>query len=105
MRDLKALNAMIDKMMIDADREIKEWEEGIKQRELAEKRRVAPGWLDSEVRVLEPAKRGEEKGKNVMDSIDHLQEGRKDGLGDSLVDKVEREGEQMDKAFGGLDIK
>lgn len=91
-------------MMSDADREIKEWEEGIKQRDLAEKRRVAPGWLDSEVRVLEPAKRGEEKGKNVMDSIDH-EEGRKDELGESLVDKVEREGEQMDKAFGGLNIK
>lgn len=105
LRDLKALNATIDKIMSDADREIKEWEEGIKQRELAEKRRVAPGWLDSEVRVLEPAKRGDEKAKNVMDSIDHEEEGKKDGLGESLVDKVEREGEQMDKAFGGLDIK
>ncbi|ELR07537.1 hypothetical protein GMDG_08452 [Pseudogymnoascus destructans 20631-21] len=53
----KALQAYIAKVQDDADRELRGWEEGIRARELAEKRRVAPGWLDSEARILEPAQR------------------------------------------------
>lgn len=80
------------------------WENGIRARELAEKRRVAPGWLDSEARILEPARRDAHdggKGKaNIMD-ID-ASSAEATGLGESLSDKVSREGEQLDKAFGGL---
>lgn len=93
-------------MMSDADKEIREWEEKIKARELAEKRRVAPGWLDSEARILEPAKKGSEAGKgagNLMDSDASSAEASK--LGESLSDQVEREGEQMDKAFGGMGLQ
>ena len=108
LRDLKALHARIDTMMSDADKEIKEWEERIKARELAEKRRVAPGWLDSEVRVLEPAKKGgavdgKVRGPNIMDSDASSAEVSR--LGESLSDQVEREGEQMDKAFGGMGLQ
>jgi hypothetical protein len=53
----KALQAYIQKVQDDADRELKTWEDAIAARELAEKRRVAPGWLDSEARLLEPEKR------------------------------------------------
>lgn len=35
---------------------IKDWEESIKQRDLAEKRRIAPGWLDREEKLLQPVK-------------------------------------------------
>lgn len=95
-------------MMSDADKEIKEWEEKIKARELAEKRRVAPGWLDSEARILEPAKKGSAGGvdgkgaRNLMDSDASSAEASK--LGESLSDQVDREGEQMDKAFGGMGL-
>ncbi|KFY26857.1 hypothetical protein V493_03839, partial [Pseudogymnoascus sp. VKM F-4281 (FW-2241)] len=100
----KALQAYIAKVQDDADRELKGWEEGIRSRELAEKRRVAPGWLDSEARILEPAPRASHEGKvgkaNLMDSEAGSAEATK--LGESLSDMVTREGEEMDKAFGGF---
>jgi hypothetical protein len=81
---------------------VEEWERGIKERELAEKRRKAPGWLDSEVRVLEPAKKtsgvaeiGDAKAKtaepqNLMDDpAPEKQDRSVDDLGDA-----------MDRAFG-----
>ncbi|KFZ04112.1 hypothetical protein V502_10401 [Pseudogymnoascus sp. VKM F-4520 (FW-2644)] len=99
----KALQAYISKVQDDADRELKSWEEAIRSRELAEKRRVAPGWLDSEARILEPAQRtshGGAVGKaNIMDS--EAESAEATGLGESLSDMVTREGEEMDKAFGG----
>jgi len=35
---------------------IKDWEKSIEDRELMEKRRVAPGYLDTELRILEPTR-------------------------------------------------
>lgn len=35
---------------------IKDWEESIEERELMEKRRVAPGYLDTGLRILEPTR-------------------------------------------------
>src|SRR5687768_7056758 len=50
----KALMDHVTKLQEDAERDLREFEEKIRERELAEKRRVAPGWLDSESRLLEP---------------------------------------------------
>lgn len=36
---------------------MKKWQHDIEQRELQEKRRKAPGWLDSESKLLQPAKK------------------------------------------------
>jgi hypothetical protein len=41
----QALQAHIAKMQEDSRNLIRSWEDGIKEQELAEKRRVAPGWL------------------------------------------------------------
>jgi len=96
----KALQAYIQKMQDDANRELKEWEDAVKARELAEKRRVAPGWLDSDARILEPEKKVEQVAtspqKNLMD--DDVSSAETSGL-------TTGEGEQLDRAFGGLDIK
>ncbi|KAK4166751.1 hypothetical protein QBC43DRAFT_313249 [Cladorrhinum sp. PSN259] len=54
----RALHAHISKLQADAEAEIKAIDERIRVRELAEKRRLAPGWLDSDVRVLEPERKG-----------------------------------------------
>jgi hypothetical protein len=35
---------------------IKDWEKSIEERELMEKRRVAPGYLDTGLRILEPTR-------------------------------------------------
>ncbi|KFZ02778.1 hypothetical protein V501_09460, partial [Pseudogymnoascus sp. VKM F-4519 (FW-2642)] len=80
----RALQAYIAKVQDDAERELRGWEEGRRARELAEKRRVAPGWLDSESRILEPVQKGAGNGgeKSIMDSEAKEKEG--EGLGESL---------------------
>jgi hypothetical protein len=91
-----ALKAYIQKMQDDADRELKEWDDAIAARELAEKRRVAPGWLDSDARILEPERKpsthtgaGGPKQANLMD-VD--------------VSSPAGQGDELDRAFGGMAI-
>lgn len=56
----RALQSHITQMQGDAEKELRELDERIRERELAEKRRVAPGWLDSDSRLLEPERRAGE---------------------------------------------
>ncbi|KAJ1329297.1 hypothetical protein MN608_06030 [Microdochium nivale] len=51
-----ALKAHVAKLKEDADRELMELETRIREAQLAEKRRLAPGWLDSEMHLLQPEK-------------------------------------------------
>jgi len=104
----KALQAYIQKVQDDADRELKAWEDEIQARELAEKRRVAPGWLDSDARMLEP-ERVERRGAvqnpappaqvNLMDTDTSSAElsGLKQGAANN--------GDELDRAFGGLGLR
>nr|OQO28926.1 hypothetical protein B0A51_03946 [Rachicladosporium sp. CCFEE 5018] len=93
----KALLAQLSSQRSEAEKKVRDWEEGIRERELAEKRRKAPGYLDSDVRVLEPEK-VVEKGKAAEGSLMDEPEAKVD------VDekkKVEDElGSAMDRAFG-----
>lgn len=95
-------------MQDEARESVKRWEDGIRERELAEKRRVAPGWLDEEVRMLVPERKdgdagagGEQKAKDWRDVVG-VAGGAGPGQGDG---KVGREGEDLDRAFGGLGLK
>ncbi len=105
----KALQAYIQKVQDDADRELKAWEESIAARELAEKRRVAPGWLDSEARLLEPerktissATQAGNAGGNLMD-VD-VSSSEASGLRQTSMPVPNREGDELDRAFGGLGL-
>ena len=55
----RALLDQISSQQRDAHEKVKKWEQDIKDRELQEKRRRAPGWLDSESKLLQPAKKTE----------------------------------------------
>ncbi|KAI1125865.1 hypothetical protein F5Y10DRAFT_222404 [Nemania abortiva] len=97
----QGLQAHIAKMQEDAERELRELDERIRARELAEKRRVAPGWLDSEARLLEPERK---PGGSVADGADvaaQLAEmsivGHETVVSEMAVDQ----GEELDRAFGG----
>ncbi|KAL9591487.1 MAG: hypothetical protein Q9179_007675 [Wetmoreana sp. 5 TL-2023] len=99
----QALQAHIQIMQEDAERTMREWEENLKQEELAEKRRVAPGWLDRDEKILQPtnmnAQRSEDAAVNIMD---HQAERE----GDSLQQAVQtREGDELDRAFGGMALR
>jgi hypothetical protein len=76
------------------------WEERRRREDLAEKRRVAPGWLDSGVHILKPEEQGEgSKGggaermevENIMDD-------------DPQQREAEKGGEELDRVFGGLKV-
>ena len=104
----KALQAHLQKIQDDAERTIREWEDGIKERELAEKRRLAPGWLDREEKILEPAKKQKSVAmtsarvvpeQNIMDSQDGGPAVR------SLTEEKAAEGEELDRAFGGMGLR
>jgi hypothetical protein len=98
----RALQAHILKAEEDAQRAIKEWDEGIKERELAEKRRVAPGWLDRDEKILEPVRAGHQ-----TTQPDLLDAQTSDGQGSVMAPTISpnREGEELDRAFGGLKMK
>ncbi|KAI9779651.1 MAG: hypothetical protein M1816_003456 [Peltula sp. TS41687] len=53
----RALQAHLMTLQEDAARMVRDWEAEVARRELAEKRSVAPGWLDREEKLLEPERR------------------------------------------------
>jgi hypothetical protein len=98
----KGLQEHLQRRKEDAARTIRDWENSIKERELAEKRRVAPGWLDREEKILEPTRSG--KSRNQADLLDRRSsEGNTVAMPPAM--SPSREGEELDRAFGGLDVK
>jgi len=91
----REMQSHLDKMRSDAERELAELKEKIRQIELAEKRRIAPGWLDSDVRVLEPER------KHVGEEGKASGEGAAEppaGVSEMATD----EGAELDRVFGTL---
>lgn len=101
---------------------MREFDERVRARDLAEKRRLAPGWLDSDVRVLEPERKGDVGVGGVGEGMKRLSlggggAGEFDGLtggdmegnghgghgrGGASEMAVPDEGEELDRAFGGM---
>ncbi|KAK8066734.1 hypothetical protein PG997_013481 [Apiospora hydei] len=116
----RALQAHVAQMQEEAGRELRALEERIAARELAEKRRVAPGWLDSEARLLEPEKKtsmseagagmvtppyphhqhvgGDGTPLSVAGQFAEMSLADRQGASEMAVDQ----GEEMDRAFGGM---
>ncbi|KAI0459949.1 hypothetical protein F5B21DRAFT_203461 [Xylaria acuta] len=95
----KGLRAHVARLQEDADRELRALDERIRARELAEKRRVAPGWLDSEARLLEPERKPESPGdSNIAGQFAEMSISGREGVSEMAVDQ----GEEIDRAFGGL---
>jgi hypothetical protein len=100
----QALEDHIKKLQAEGEVAIREWEESIKQRELAEKRRVAPGWLDREEKLLQPTRRLSQG--SSMHSPGPLNQSAAQGSRDGTpAISPSREGQEMDRAFGALGIK
>lgn len=102
----EALRAHLARLLDDAARELAGVDDRIRARQLAEKRRVAPGWLDSEARLLEPERGGggrpDGEGEGGADVAAQLAEmsivGGREHVSEMAVDQ----GEELDRAFGGL---
>lgn len=103
----QALQEHIQKAQEDAENTIKEWERQLKEQELAEKRRVAPGWLDRDEKILEPKRtsaagisRMQRQDSNLMDQQEEQQ--RRDSQVSTGQDPG---GDELDRAFGGLGLR
>ena len=96
----KALREQLDTSASEGHRRVREWKDAIDERELAEKRRKAPGWLDSDAKILSPAHvavssaRDATPGASLLDAED---EGARPKAGQESLGDL---GAQMDRAFG-----
>ena len=99
-------------MQEDAEEKVKEWERSLKERELAEKRRVAPGWLDRDEKILQPNRTSlagmpsaQEQNHNIMDQQEGpRQEGPRQQRNDAPV-RQDPAGDELDRAFGGMGLQ
>ncbi|KAI0851540.1 hypothetical protein F5Y00DRAFT_259542 [Daldinia vernicosa] len=103
----RALQAHLARMQEDSERVLRDLQDRIRDRELAEKRRVAPGWLDSDARLLQPQRTGSYPaaeaevvvaGRFAEMSVADGGPGGTAGISEMAVDQ----GEELDRAFGGL---
>ena len=94
-------------MQEDAERTLEAWETDLKEKDLAEKRRVAPGWLDRDEKILEP-ERGiagsgtMEAGMGEQEEVQSM--GHPSNQKSAAEIAREAEGEQLDRAFGGMGL-
>jgi hypothetical protein len=104
----RALQSHLQHLQDEAADTVRKWESDIHARELAEKRRVAPGWLDAEQRMLVPERRGdgaEMDSKNAStQQLSHRGVMPEPvGREDLAYAAASREGEELDRAFGSLE--
>lgn len=97
----RALEEHLKKTSEAADKAIRDWEQDIRDRDLAEKRRVAPGWLDRQEKILEPTKASSKPGTDQ----DLLDGGQPASVISAPAMSPSREGEELDRAFGSLGLK
>lgn len=76
-----------------------------------EKRKLAPGWLDSNEKILEPERKragGRDDAAKITDQVgnmnlmDHLDDGPGAQAGND--ERSDEAGEALDRAFGGIGI-
>ena len=94
-------------MQEDAEEKVREWERSLKEQELAEKRRVAPGWLDRDEKILQPNRTSlagipsaQWQNHNIMDQ----QEGPRQQRNDTPV-RQDLAGDELDRAFGAMGLQ
>lgn len=114
----RALQAHVEALQANAESELRALDERIRARELAEKRRVAPGWLDSEARLLEPERKAEGAQDPAPVGVGHTStmpsagsaawvagHGHGHGPGGEMEMAVPDVGDQLDRAFGNLALR
>ncbi|RYN27471.1 hypothetical protein AA0112_g7954 [Alternaria arborescens] len=93
-----ALQEHLSKLEADARKTLAQWEERRQKEDLAEKRRVAPGWLDSGVHILKPEESGGGAKKEDQAPVQNLMDL------DPQAESKAKEGEELDRVFGGLQV-
>ena len=104
-------------MQREGERVLKEWEEKVRGDELREKRRLAPGWLDREERVLEPERKtglsnSGDDGLGGAAGMVGGGHGRNETTAGSEISMQGQQGslqnaagDELDRAFGSLELR
>ncbi|OJJ48411.1 hypothetical protein ASPZODRAFT_140706 [Penicilliopsis zonata CBS 506.65] len=100
----RSLEQHLKKTQADAQEAIQRWETSIRERDLAEKRRVAPGWLDRDEKLLQPSRAAASMGSSHERSLLDSQPAGPDMSQLPSVSPRD-EGAELDRAFGGLDMQ
>jgi hypothetical protein len=111
----RRLQESLARMQDESERAIRRWEGGIRERELAERRRVAPGWLDvgEAGRGLVPERAGGGGGgggaaaaQQQQRQVEMEQGGAEQRQQDAQMAGAEAdEGAELDRAFGSLSMR
>ena len=97
------MQAHIQQLQDDAEKTIREWEANLKEDELAEKRRVAPGWLDRDEKILQPTRNVEQNRDDSQGPSANIMDQQMEESAEPLQQPVQsREGDELDRAFGGM---
>lgn len=107
----QTLQAHIVKAQEDAEQTLKSWEDELRAQDLADKRKVAPGWLDRQEKILEPKKAsiaqstqstgvGATEGSSIIDQQDH--DAQRLAGPSNTTDSA---GEELDRAFGTMAVR
>ena len=105
-----ALQDHIKKTREKAERAIQDWEQSLKEQDLAEKRRVAPGWLDRSEKILEPERKRSSVGPTASDFSEPTSASIMDtdvGYNQTqpaLQTSQNSAGDELDRAFGVFNI-
>ncbi|KAF8541604.1 hypothetical protein BDD12DRAFT_829040 [Trichophaea hybrida] len=89
-----ALIQYLQSQKSSAEQAWRDWEKSIEDRDLMEKRRVAPGYLDTGIQILEPTR----KAVNTSESEPQQVTGR--GGGDEQ--RSTEAGDELDRVFGKM---
>lgn len=101
----REMHAHLASMQADAERDLAGLREAARGRELAEKRRIAPGWLDSEVRVLEPEKKeGAGQGEGADADAEAEMKGMEGAGAGAGAGAGGDGGAELDRAFGSMRV-
>ncbi|CAO1606121.1 hypothetical protein XANCAGTX0491_009621 [Xanthoria calcicola] len=103
----QALQAHIEKMQENAERTIREWEDNLRKEQLAEKRRLAPGWLDRDEKILQPAKMAAGSVVPEQGQSANLMDQQADETSDVQMQQpvASQEGDELDRAFGSMTMR
>ena len=111
-RSCRELLSMLDKQQETASMDVRAWEDALTRKELEEKRRVAPGWLDRDERLLQPQRTETQTTmvQTATQDVDHSslysqgakqqQQQQQQAEAQSGDETIDDAGEQLDRAFG-----
>ncbi|KAI5867204.1 hypothetical protein GGS23DRAFT_592544 [Durotheca rogersii] len=97
----RALGAHIARVQDESERLLRELDARLRARDLAEKRRVAPGWLDSDARLLQPERKAAAAAAAVAGRFAEMSIADLDGPVSAISEMAVDQGEELDRAFGG----